>query len=202
MGLESYLFKIEFIEPIPEGKIISLFNAAGMTYLGDRKHGETITEYRSYYFEIRSEQGLTEAHCLLAPSETLVEEFSLRFSILSPKYVIDQTFKFLTGLSALKSFRIFDTEIGNHIYRKLRKEGKVDQSFEGLNYVEAKEIENLCHIPLDVRIFKQNEPSITKRQIILENEIGKTIEGGKNTTDYISKRGLFNRFIGWITNEL
>jgi hypothetical protein len=202
MGLESYLFNIEFAAPIQEDKIVTLFHAAGMTHLIDKNLGGTINDFRSYYFEIRSEQGLTEVHCLLSPSETILQSFNLRFSVLSSKYVIDQTFKFLHDLNAFKSIRLIDTEIRNHIYRKLRKEGKVDQSFVGLNQVEEDYVENCCYIPLDLEMFKQNELAIAKRQRVLENENGMIIEGGEKTIGLIDKKGLFERFFGWIRREL
>jgi len=202
MGLESYLFNIEFKEPIPEDKIVTLLHGAGMTHLVNRNSGETINDFRSYYFEIRSEQGLTEAHCLLSPLETTLRDFSLRFSILSPKYVIDQTFKFMYELDAYKPIQIIDTEIRNHVYRKLRNEGKIDQSFEGLNQDEDDKIETLCYIPLDLEMFKQNDLAIAKRQRLLENETGIIMEGGEKTIDLVEKEGLFRRFFGWIKREL
>jgi|SRR5688572_3772972 len=202
MGLESYLLNVEFTEPIPEEKIVTLFHAAGMIHLVNKNSGETLNDFREYYFEIRSEQGLTEAHCILPPLETTLQDFSLRFSILSPKYVIDQTFRFLYELSAFKPIQIFDTEIRNHIYRKLRKEGKVGQSFEGLGQDEDDEIDNLCYIPLDLEIFRQNDLAIAKRQRVLENETGIVIEGGEKTIEVVRKEGLFERFLGWIKREL
>jgi hypothetical protein len=36
----------------------------------------------------------------------------------------------------------------------------------------------------------------------LDNKEGKVIEGGLATIDYIEKKGLFNRFLGWIKKDL
>lgn len=203
MGLESYIFNIEFDKPIPESEIIGLFAQVGMAHLSHRQEKRTADNYGSFYFELRTDKGLTEAHCLLAPSESCLPDFSLRFSVVSPPSIINQTFDILEKFNAIQSIKVYDTEIKNHIYRKLRKEGKVDDWFNGLEgTTEEKEIEKLLEIPIDIEIFQKNEFGIMKRQIVLGNKEGEVIEGGSPTIEHIDKNGLFERFIGWVKKEL
>jgi len=49
MGLESYLFNIEFDKPIPEHEIISLFAKVGMINLSARQEKRTADNYGSFY---------------------------------------------------------------------------------------------------------------------------------------------------------
>ena len=179
MGLEAYLFTIEFKEPVLEQEIIDLFETIGMTHLNDKFQKRTDKNYGSYYFELRTEMGLTEGHCILAPTDRELSDFSLRFSVVSPKTVIDQTFQLLIKLNELRPIDVYDTEIKNHIYRQLRKEKEVDDWFKGLEGTdEEAKIEKVCYVEIDAEIFKQNQLGIMKRQIVTNNEKGEIIESG------------------------
>ncbi len=202
MGLESYLFHIYFKPPVPEDEIISLFETAGMMHLSDKFRKRTANNYGDFFFELRTGNGLTQVHILLAPGDYSVSDFSLRFSIASPKTVISQTFQFLQRLSELREIIVYDTEIRNHIFRQLRQQGQVDQHFQGLDPEDDKSINKQCFISLNVNDFIDNKPGITKRQILAGNEKGAIIEGGAATLDYVEKKGLFERFFGWIKKEL
>ncbi|WP_298739903.1 hypothetical protein [uncultured Chitinophaga sp.] len=203
MGLESYLFNIEFKDPVLEQDIIGLFERTGMKHLDDKFNKRTAENYGAYYFELRTENGLTEAHCILGPTASVLEDFSLRFSIVSPSTVIDQTFDLLRKLNDIRSIKVQDTEIKNHRYRQLRIAGKVDNWFRGLEGTdEEAEIEQSSYIEIDAEKFLQNQPGIMKRQIIANNDKGEVIEGGDKTIRFIEKKGLFHRFLGWIKNEL
>ena len=203
MGLEAYLFNIEFIEPVLEQDIVDVFDKIGMTHLTEKFKERTDKNYGSYYFELRTENGLTEGHCILAPTDTEISDFSLRFSVVSPKTVIDQTFDLLKKLNDIKPINVYDTEIKNHVYRQLRKDKKVDDWFYGLEGTdEEAKIEKGCSIEIDVEKFRQNQLGLMKRQIVLNNEKGEIIESGSTTIDHIEKKGLFERFFGWVKNEL
>jgi hypothetical protein len=203
MGLESYLFNVEFYNSVPEQEIVNLFVKVGMTHLSDRQEKRTAINYGSFYFELRTDKGLTEAHCLLAPSDISLSDFSLRFSVVSPASVVKQTFDILEKVNAIQSIKVYDTEISNHIYRKLRKEGKVDRWLSGLEgTTEEEEIEKMREIPIDIEIFQKNEFEIMKRQIVLSNNKGEIIEGGTPTIEYIDRKGIVDRFIGWVKKEL
>jgi hypothetical protein len=103
---------------------------------------------------------------IYSPSEKNSDEFSLRFSVLSPKTVIDQTFDLLTKLNALTLIKVYDTEIQNHIYRQLRKDGVIDQNFDGIEGTDKeKAIQLQCYIPIDAGAFSKNDLSIHKRQL-------------------------------------
>jgi hypothetical protein len=198
MGLEAYLLQIRFRKSTSEDEMIPLLREAGMLYLDYKSHKQDLNSYGNLYFEQRSNRGLTEAHVLTSPGYTTVDDFSLRFSILSPKSVVDQTFEFLQKLNALIEIEVYDPEIRNHIFRRLRQTGKVDLNFAGLNKEDDAAIEKLCIISLNTDEFKRNELEIVKRQTVLANADGEIIEGGSATIDFIEKKGLFNRFLGWI----
>lgn len=203
MGLEAYLFNIEFKEPVLEDEIVGLFETIGMTHLVNKFEKRTDKNYGSYYFELRTEKGLTEGHCILEPTDTKLSDFSLRFSVVSPKIVIDQTFDLLIKMNELKPINVYDTEIKNHIYRQLRRDKKVDDWFNGLEGTdEEAKIEKVCYIEIDADVFKQNQLGIMKRQIVTNNEKGEIIESGSTTINHIEKKGLFDRFIDWVKNEL
>jgi len=171
--------------------------------LTDEFEKRTNKDYGSYYFELRTDNGLTEAHFILAPTQTMLTHFSLRFSVVSPKTVIDQTFYLLKKLNELEPINVYDTEIKNHVYRQLRKDRKVDDWFNGLEGTDEEDrIEKMCYIEIDAETFKQNQPGIMKRQIVINNGKGEIIESGSTTIHHIEKKGLFDRFIGWIKNEL
>ncbi len=203
MGLEAYLFNIEFKQPISENDIVSVFKKTGMVHLIDQFEKRTSENYGSFYFELRTNNGLTEAHCILEPTETTLNDFSLRFSVVSRKTVIDQTFDLMKKLNELEPINVYDTEIKNHIYRQLRRGKKVDDWFNGIEGTsEEEKIEKMCYIEIDAEKFKQNDLDIMKRQILSRNEQGEIIESGSATINLIEKKGLFDRFIGWVKKEL
>ena len=119
--------------------------------------------FRNFYFEIRSSLGLTEIHALLAPGVKTVKSFSIRFSVLSPSSVIEQTFAFLNNLAQLAPVKVFDTD-GNH---------KV--------------------LALSATEFKLNRHKVRRRQIIIDNETGLVIEGGDATNAYSVAYNLTQR---------
>jgi hypothetical protein len=202
MGLEAYLLRIEFQTPITENKTIALLEEIGMCYLKDGSCQQTTDSYGDLFFELRTSKGLTEANVTTSPNDPTVQEFSLRFSILSPKTVVDQTFELLQKLNNISRIDVFDKEIRNHIMRRLRQTGKVDQNFEGLNGQDDESINKLCFISLDAEDFKRNDLEIMKRQTVLENIDGEIIEGGSATINFIKRKGMFERFLGWIKKEL
>lgn len=202
MGLESYLFRIIFQVPPSIGVAVNLIEVAGMNYLKERSKEQSESDYGNYFFELRDKKGLIEAHIITSPGETIVDEFSLRFSILSPMAVVELTFDFLKNLNEIAPIEIYDTEIRNHIYRQLRRSGKVDINFEGLNIEHDEAIDKLCLISLSADDFRRNELEIMKRQTVLENKEGQIVEGGSATFNVIAKKGLFERFLGWIKKEL
>lgn len=203
MGLEAYLFKIKFQEPVPEQELVDLFEKVGMMHLKEKFEKRTEQCYGSFFFELRSERGLTESHCLLAPKDKVLCSFYLRFSVVSPHTVIDQSFELLQKMNVIRPILIYDTEIKNHVYRQLRKDGKINDHFSGLEGTEEEaKIETACYIDLDVEQFKRNELGIAKRQLVIENVDGEVIESGSSTIEYLEKNGLFGRFIAWIKREL
>jgi len=157
----------------------------------------------SYYFELRTAVGLTEVYCIVAPSESTFNNFSMRFSIIRPKQVINQTFMLLKKLNDEHPIKIFDTEIHNHFYRKQNKGGKIVGWFKRLvGPNEQTEIERLCFIPINYKEFILNQYGITNRKLIINNDKGEVIESGMPTLDFINKNHLYDKYIGWFKEEL
>ena len=163
MGLESYLLHVVFKNVVPQTEIKGIIESAGASFLSDKSNIEPIDTYRHFYFEIRSELSLTELELLLTPGKSIVTSFSLRFSILSPSSVIDQTFAFLNKLNTLRSIKVLDS----------------DNNSKKLN--------------LDINQFKLNKDKVGKRQIVLNNKTGLVIEGGSATNDYIYNNNLIDK---------
>lgn len=164
MGLETYLFNVQFKEPVLEQDIICLFENSGMKHLSDKFEMRSHKNYGSFYFEKRTAKGLTEAHCFLTPTQIGLSDFSLRFSIVSPKTIINQAFELLKKMDEIKRIKVFDTEIKNHFYRQLQKENKVDDWFNGIEGTdEEAKIEKSCYIEIDPEKFKLNQLGIKKR---------------------------------------
>lgn len=195
MGLDSYRFTIEFEQPVLEEALITLLGSADMMHLSSTHPTQSNRAWRELFFEMRTDKGLIETHCLLAPEDTTLASFNLRFSIVSPSTVIGQTFSFLVKLHALRPIRVYDTEISHHIYRRLRQEGRVDIEFKGLGSAEKATINSMCYIPINRELFEQNPLGILKRQIVLNNSQGAIVEGGDKTFDYL-KKGTMNQKMG------
>jgi hypothetical protein len=166
MGAESYLVKVVFKRPVPQTEIIDLLLSIGSTYLVANSNSEPVDSFRDYYFEIRSDLGLTELNVLLPPNEQNVHSFHLRFSILSPHTVIDQSFDFLKKLRNKKDIKVL--------------------------YADGTSKE----LKLDVEKFKLNKKQNIILDTIINNETGLIIEGGDTTTNYIYKNNLVDKVWG------
>lgn len=185
MGLESYLFYVEFENEIQEYNLDNLLISIGLKQV--KKRGENLSDFRSYYYEMETEQGVIEAHSLFSSDEDKLSKFSLRFSILSPISVVDQTFNLLNKLNNERPIKVRDTEIYNHEFRRLRQPN-VDGHIERLSKSEEKLIQSKCYIPIDANEFKQNKMKIMLRDIILkDNEHKAVIRGGAETFNHIDR---------------
>lgn len=163
MGLESYIISASFKKPLLQTEIINLFQDAGATFHVDKSNIEPLDSFRHWYFEIRSNLGLTEIEILLTPNKTYVTTFVARFSILSPSTVIDQTFDFFSKLKTKRSLTVFDTDNNSKV------------------------------LTLDIEDFKSNKEKVRKRQIIINNKTGLVIESGSTTINYIHKNNLMDK---------
>ncbi len=201
MGLESYLFYVKFDEEVSELELDQLLISIGLNPV--KKVGKKLSDFRSYYYELITEKGITEAHCLFSPDNKMGESFYLRFSICSPVEVIDQTFMLLDNLNSKQSIRVKDTEIYNHYCRRERQEGKVDASFKGLTKSENQILHDKSYISIDPNEFKKNKLGIMKRNVLLQDDGNKAIvRGDSETFLYLEKKSLIQKFMGWITKEL
>lgn len=179
MGLETYLFKVEFDTPIQGGRVVELFESIGMNQVfGNAFEDETLLD-NSCYFEQRTNRGLTEVECIISTEKSLLDNFSIRFSIISPKIVIEQTFELMKKLNDITPIVLFDTELYNHLHCEISKKGDVYQWLKGLmsNYTKTA-IERKCYIPIDLDAFKQTSYGIANLELILSNCEGEVIESG------------------------
>jgi hypothetical protein len=166
MGLESYLLIVCFKDPVAQTDIKDIIERPGANFLAEKSNTEPFDTFRNVYFEIRSDLGLTELCILLAPEKRVVANFSLRFSILSPSSVIDQSFEFLNKLNTVKSIKVLDAD------NKLKE------------------------LDLSADQFKLNKNKVRKRQIIINKKTGLVIEGGAVTTEYIHNNNLMEKIWG------
>lgn len=207
MGMESYLFDVIFEDKIRNEEVISLFKKVDVTFLEDYdSYWSETSDYKSLFFEIRSEKGLTEIHILLNRKEGFVKNFSVRFSVVSPATVIDQTFDFFEQLNSQTPIILRDTEIKNHLWRQDVKAGKRSNSFESMRieHEDDKHHEKLSFIPLNADEFKANQMDIAKRKIVLENETGAIIGGGGETFRYLenTQTNIGQKMVKIIEDEL
>ena len=200
MGLEAYLFHIEFMTPISESRIIEIFESTGLKHLPEKGDFDPNKTFSSYFFETRTDMGLTECHCLLNRTvSNNLESCKIRFSLLTPKTVIDQTFKILSNLNNQVPIKILDSEILNQIYLESVRSGDNDSSFKASERTEKEsKIKEKCYIPIDAEEFKKNKLKLNKRNIVINHVEGEIIESGPKTIDSITKKGSFDSFLGWI----
>lgn len=198
MGLESYLFFIEFDQDLGEKEVEVVLLNSGFK----RIEKKAFSGFRNCYYEYASNRGTTEVHALFLPEKTTAGRFSLRFSVASPPSVIDQTFELIEVVHAQTPVKIFDTEIEGYLYRRLRRAGSTDELFEGLSDEEEELLRQQCYIPLSAEVFKKNNLGIEKRKVILKNSTSGSLRGGTETFDYVRKKGLKERLFSWIRKEI
>lgn len=138
MGLESFLFYIEFEREIEEKTLDELLVSIGLKQV--KKDGENLTDFRSYYYELITNNGIIEAHSLFLSQKDSIQKFSLRFSVFSPTEVIDQTFDLLSKLNNKKSIKV----IYKHPYASVKQEGKEDV------------LQDQSYIPINAEAFKKS----------------------------------------------
>jgi len=133
MGLESYLFNVIFQEKVKNEEILPIFRRVGVTFLEDyESNWNEIPDIKGLFFEIRTRKGLTQIHVLLDKKEGFVRDFTVRFSVVSPSTVIEQTFELFERLNNEAPIILRDSEIINHLWRKDVKAGNRDNSFESM----------------------------------------------------------------------
>ena len=160
MGFDAYLFDVKLRKPIPEADIVGVFGAIGMVHLAERHVGKNGKSYSGYYFELRTQNGLTEAHCLLSPRDSFLNYFNMRFSIGNPKTVVGQTFALLQKLHESHPVNVCDTEIGNHFFRNL---------IDAPKHLAETKVNGNYFIPIDELVFVRNELGLLKREIFCRN---------------------------------
>ena len=176
MGLESYLFLIELDHPVGAQKLNKAFKTLGLELVSSC--GSNTSEYREYFHELATEDGIIETHSFLPSNELELSRFYLRFSICSPPKVVGQTFQLLTELNKLFPIRIKDLEALNYLHLGPKADG---------------------YIPIDAHIFKQNPDGIAKRTLLLdETREHAVLRGGNATLNYLDRKNWLGRFLGWI----
>lgn len=179
MGLEAYLFRLCFDENVDFFRLNNFLLDYGFKVVKK----ESISEYRSICYELASEKGITEAHILLSPKQKEVDVMHVRFSVISPHNVTDQTFTFFKILNETYGFKLCDTEVSNHIFLATRK--PADRKWSGVTW--AQEVEEEALIPIDVEEFKKNKMGIRKRRLVLADDKRKKPIRCDETLDHMEK---------------
>ncbi|MDB4655520.1 hypothetical protein OAE48_01605, partial [Flavobacteriales bacterium] len=132
------------------------------------------------YFSCKTEYGLTESLAYIDNKAGTVKDIHVRFSVMSKTTVIEQTFGLFKKMVQLHDVLIYDTEVYNHLARiEAEKDGKLGQWFYKPNEDMGQIIDQLCHIPLSPKVFRENPLGITKRERVINNTKGFVIEGGE-----------------------
>ena len=197
MGLEAYLFRVNFKHPVEEKTLDELLFTSGFSRTNDPS--EDLSTFRNYYYELKTILGVTEAHMLIRPKGNSVSGIYVRFSVMSPPTVIKQTFDLLKSLKEQVDFELKDTEISNHLYNVLRSKNTVDKDYQGLSKEEKSKLEAKAIIPLDVAQFKMNEYEVYKRKLVLENSPEKEPIRNKETISQLKSKGFIGKYFGWVT---
>ncbi|MGD1889146.1 MAG: hypothetical protein ACFB15_00850 [Cyclobacteriaceae bacterium] len=200
MGLEAYLFQLDLGKPVEVDFLDEIICHSG--FERTNKPSTDKEEYRSYFYELDTKLGVTEAHMLVSPRKSKANSINVRFSVMSPPTVISQTFSIFRELSARIEFDLIDTEIINHLYNVLRSENKVDDQYQGLSKAAQKQIEERAKIEIDEDLFKKNELKVMKRELVMENSPEKEAIRNDETIFRIEKQGLVNKYFGWVLKTL
>lgn len=196
MGLETYLFRIKYTNTVAKNEVPELMGKCGLA-LVDPTDGYSTN---SYFFEAKSAQGLVEAHCIFEAESKHLRSCYMRFSMLSPDSVIEMIFDIFARLNELTPITVLDNEVDNHLYMLSGANHDNSFSFEKLDLDKMEQLyEERCRIPIDAKIFRQNDYGIQKRNIILANKDGMIIRSGTDTTDTMQKKGLVDKYFGWIS---
>jgi hypothetical protein len=180
MGLESYLFYATPQEPLCTEKLVPFMTESGFYHLKhlDKTSSDGSTSYS--YFSCKTEYGLTESLTYLDNKAGTVTDIHVRFSVMSKTTVIEQTFGLFKKMVQLHDVLIYDTEVYNHLARmEAKKDGKLGKWFYKPNEDMGQIIDQLCHIPLSPKVFRENPMEITKRERVINNTKGLVIEGGE-----------------------
>ena len=180
MGLESYLFYVTPQEPMSAERLVPFMTESGFYHLNhqDKTSSDGGTSYR--YFSCKNEYGLTESLAYLDNKAGTVIDIHVRFSVMSKTTVIEQAFGLFKKMIQLHDVLVYDTEVYNHLARiESKKDGKIGQWFYKPNEDMGQIIDQLCHIPLSPKVFRENPLGITKRERVINNTKGFVIEGGE-----------------------
>ena len=180
MGLEAYLFRLYFNKEVDFSELSNFLLDYGFKIV--KKEGDSISEYRSIYYELASEKGITET--ILSPKQKEVDVMNVRFSVISPPKVTDQTFTFFKILNETYGFKLCDTEVSNHIFLATRK--PADRKWSGVSWIGPKPPKETV-IPIDVEEFKKNKMGIRKRKLVLADDKRKKPIRCDETLDYTGR---------------
>lgn len=191
MGLEAYLFIVHFKKPVPETDIVGLFQSIGMQHLDDQYVARSHDRFGIWQFELRSERGLTEAQCLLAPLDNTLTHCSFRFSVISPYKVIGQTFELFEKLNSISPIDVQDTELINHVSWFARSDEELRKHFISLfGELNDVSVKKASLIPIDLAAFLSNEWKIGKREMVKANTTGEIVASGSGTFRIMEKKGI------------
>ena len=106
MGREAYLFKALVQEPIRFEQLSEHLRTLGFKKV-NTEAGES---EENNYFELNTVQGITEIHAYV--EKGYVVWFYIRFALLNPNNVIEQTFQFFDEIVSRLKIRIIAVENG------------------------------------------------------------------------------------------
>jgi len=110
MGLEAYLFRLSFRKNVDFSSLNNFLLDSGFKIV--KKEGDPMSKSETCY-ELASKKGITET--ILRLEQKWMHVLNVRFSVMSPPNVIDQTFTFFKILNETYGFKLYDTEVHAYI---------------------------------------------------------------------------------------
>ncbi|NQU98632.1 hypothetical protein HQ533_04140 [Candidatus Woesearchaeota archaeon] len=187
MGIEAYLFRVRFKKKVDYSELDDFLKKYGFKVVGSRDEN-----YNQSFYELKSRKGVTEAH-VYPSSEDKVDSFNVRFSVISPPKVIEQTFDFFAALNEKYPLEVQDTEIANHEFlttTKLDDRKIVDMEIPDDETYEKNMKKTV--IPIDAKKFSENELGIRKREMVLIKSWRKKPIRCQDTLSRVSRESLFH----------
>ncbi|MBC8501231.1 MAG: hypothetical protein ISS25_01360 [Nanoarchaeota archaeon] len=163
MGIEAYLFRIRFKKKVDYSELDNFLKKYGFKVV--ESHDK---DYKESFYELKSRKGVTEAHVYIGPDKDKLDSFYVRFSVISPPLVIEQTFDFFAALNEKSDLEVQDTEISNHEFLTTTKLD--DRKIVDMEIPDEETYEKIMKktvIPIDAKKFRENELGIRKRSMVL-----------------------------------
>ena len=130
-----------------------------------KQSGSTPSEFRNYYFRLPGASNQCEVQIRLAPDELNVSTVSVQLFFGTTTSTLSLLFDKLIELQQKLPFNLLDFELRYTYLEELKKDGKVNEFYAGLNEAQEMKIERNSYIPVNYNDFQSNLFNIEKRRV-------------------------------------